>query len=75
MAKLVYLMNASLDGYIEDPHGRFDWTAPLDEEVHPFIFQRASAFGACLYGRKVYEAMLYWDGDVFLRYAVKAGSA
>lgn len=61
MAKLVYMMNTSLDGYTEDEHGRFDWTAPKDQEVHTWIFAHASSFRTCLYGRKVYETMLYWE--------------
>ncbi len=61
MAKLIYLMNISLDGYIEDEHGNFNFAAPLDEEVHTFIFQRVSSFGTLLYGRKIYETMLYWE--------------
>jgi dihydrofolate reductase len=61
MAKLIYLMNTSLDGYIEDAHGCFDWGAPKDEEVHKWIFKHVSLFRICLYGRKVYETMLYWE--------------
>jgi dihydrofolate reductase len=61
MAKLIYMMNTSLDGYIEDEHGDFGWTAPNDEEVHTWIFEHVSKFRTCLYGRKVYETMLYWE--------------
>ncbi len=61
MAKLVYMMNTSLDGYIEDEHGDFAWAAPLDEEVRTWIFKYASSFRTCLYGRKVYETMVYWE--------------
>lgn len=61
MAKLVYMMNITLDGYTEDEQGRFDWGAPRDEEVRSWIFEHASSFRTCLYGRKVYEAMLYWE--------------
>lgn len=61
MAKLIYMMNLSLDGYIEDEHGRFDWTAPQDEEVHTWIFAHVSSFRTCLYGRRVYETMAYWE--------------
>ena len=60
MARLIYLMNTSLDGYIEDAQGRFDFGAP-NEEVRPFIFELASSFPILLYGRKVYETMLYWE--------------
>ena len=61
MAKLIYMMNMSLDGYIEDEQGRFEWGAPLDEEVHTWIFEYVSQFRTCLYGRRVYETMLYWE--------------
>jgi dihydrofolate reductase len=61
MAKLIYMMNTSLDGYIEDGHGDFGWTAPRDEEVHTWIFEHVSNFRTCLYGRRVYETMLYWE--------------
>jgi dihydrofolate reductase len=61
MAKLIYMMNTSLDGYIEDEHGGFGWTAPKDEEVHTWIFTHMSSFRTCLYGRRVYETMLYWE--------------
>jgi dihydrofolate reductase len=61
MAKLIYMMNTSLDGYVEDEHGRFDWTAPRDDEVHTWIFAHVSSFRTCLYGRKVYETMVYWE--------------
>jgi dihydrofolate reductase len=61
MAKLIYMMNISIDGYIQDEHDRFDWTAPKDEEVHTWIFAHVSSFGTCLYGRRVYETMVYWE--------------
>lgn len=61
MAKLVYMMNMSLDGYTEDEHGGFGWLAPTDEEVHTWLFPHASSFRTLLYGRKVYETMLYWE--------------
>jgi dihydrofolate reductase len=61
MAKLIYMMNTSLDGYTQDKHGRFDWTAPKDDEVHTWIFAHVSSFRTCLYGRRVYETMLYWE--------------
>jgi hypothetical protein len=43
MAKLIYMMNTSLDGYTEDEHGGFAWTAPQDEEVHTWIFAHVSS--------------------------------
>jgi dihydrofolate reductase len=61
MAKLIYMMNTSLDGYIEDEHGRFEWTAPKDEEAHTWIFAHVSSFHTCLYGRRVYETIVYWE--------------
>jgi dihydrofolate reductase len=61
MAKLIYMMNTSLDGYTQDEHGRFDFTSPQDEEVRTWIFAHVSSFRTCLYGRRVYETMLYWE--------------
>jgi dihydrofolate reductase len=60
MAKLIYTMNTSLDGYVEDEHGGIGWTAP-DEEVNTYINDRASSCGTFLYGRRMYEAMVYWE--------------
>ncbi len=62
MAKLTYLMNTSLDGYVEDEQGRFDWSGP-DDEVVTYIYELSSSFGTYLYGRKIYEAMVYWETD------------
>jgi dihydrofolate reductase len=61
MPKLIYLMNTSLDGYTEDENGRFDWTAPRDQEVRSYIFALVSSFGTHLYGRRNYETMVYWE--------------
>ena len=61
MAKLIYSMLTSLDGYTEDKHGRFGWGAPEDEEVHSYINELASSFGTYLYGRRMYETMVYWE--------------
>ena len=62
MAKLVYLTNASLDGYIEDEHGALDW-APPDDDV--FVAQTALVRSAdtVLYGRRLYEMMSPWETD------------
>jgi len=60
MAKLVYAMNMSLDGYTEDEHGGFGWGAP-DEEVFTYCCELVSSFGTYLYGRKMYETMVYWE--------------
>jgi dihydrofolate reductase len=60
MARLIYSMIQSLDGYTEDAHGDFSWGAP-DEEVHAYVNELASSLGAYLYGRKMYETMVYWE--------------
>jgi len=67
MAKLIYSAIASLDGFVEDERGRFDWAAP-DEEVHAFVNDLERPVGTYLYGRRMYETMAYWetagaDGD------------
>jgi len=61
MAKFIYMMNMSLDGYIEDEQGRFEFAAPKDEEVHIWILAHVSQFRTCLYGRREYETMVYWE--------------
>lgn len=60
MAKLIYSMIQSVDGYTEDAHGNFSWGAP-DEDVHAYVNELASSVGAYLYGRKMYETMVYWE--------------
>ena len=60
MAKLIYVTNTSLDGYIEDRDGGFDWGAP-DEEYFSFINDLERPVGTYLYGRRMYEAMIYWE--------------
>jgi dihydrofolate reductase len=60
MAKLIYSAIASLDGYVEDEHGRFEWAAP-DEEVHAFVNALERPIGTYLYGRRMYETMVYWE--------------
>lgn len=62
MAKLIYVANVSLDGYIEDKHGRFEWTAPSDE-VFTFITDLVRPVGTYLYGRRLYETMAVWEAD------------
>ena len=62
MAKLIYSAIASLDGYIEDEDGKFDWAAP-DEEVHTFINDLERPVGTYLYGRRMYETMAGWETD------------
>ena len=60
MAKLIYSAITSLDGYIADADGRFDWAEP-DQEVHAFINDLARPVGTHLYGRRMYEVMLAWE--------------
>ena len=62
MAKLIYSAIASLDGYIADEDGNFDWAAP-DEEVHTFINDLEHPVGTYLYGRRMYEVMVVWETD------------
>ena len=62
MAILTYVAIASLDGYVEDEHGKFDWVAP-DEEVHAFVNDLERPVGTYLYGRRMYETMAYWETD------------
>ena len=61
MAKLIYIMNMSLDGYTEDEQGRFDWRATEDPEAHLQVVEYVSQFHTCLYGRRMYEKMVYWE--------------
>ena len=60
MAKLIYAAIASLDGYVEDEEGRFDWAAP-DDEVHAFVNDLERPIGTYLYGRRMYETMVFWE--------------
>jgi dihydrofolate reductase len=60
MAKLIYPVLGSLDGYFEDAGGRFDWAAP-DEDVHAFVNELARPIGTYLYGRRMYETMVFWE--------------
>jgi dihydrofolate reductase len=60
MAKLIYAAIASLDGYVEDEEGRFQWAAP-DEEVHAFVNDLERPIGTYLYGRRMYETMVFWE--------------
>jgi dihydrofolate reductase len=60
LAKLIYSAIASLDGYVEDREGKFDWAAP-DDEVHAFVNELERPVGTYLYGRRMYETMVYWE--------------
>lgn len=62
MARLIYSAITSLDGYIEDREGNFDWAAP-DEEVHRFINELERSAGTHLYGRRTYETLMVWETD------------
>jgi dihydrofolate reductase len=62
MAKLIYVANVSLDGYIEDARGSFEWTAPNDE-VFTFITDLVRPVGTYLYGRRMYETMAVWETE------------
>ncbi len=60
MAKLIFSAIASLDGFIEDLTGRFDWAEP-DAEVMSHVNELERSFGTCLYGRRMYETLVYWE--------------
>jgi dihydrofolate reductase len=60
VAKLIYSAIASLDGYVADEAGEFDWAAP-DEEVHAFVNELERPAGTYLYGRRMYEVMAPWE--------------
>jgi dihydrofolate reductase len=60
MAKLIYMAIASLDGYVADADGKFDWSMP-DEEVHAFVNDLERPVGTHLYGRRLYEVMVFWE--------------
>jgi len=60
MAKLIYAAIISLDGYVADARGNFDWAEP-DEEVHAFVNDLERPIGTYLYGRRMYEVMTFWE--------------
>jgi dihydrofolate reductase len=60
VAKLIYSAITSLDGYVADEDGNFDWAAP-DEEVHSFVNDLERPIGTYLYGRRMYDVMVYWE--------------
>ena len=61
MARLIYTAITSLDGYVADEIGNFDWAAP-DDDVHAFVNDLERPVGTHLYGRRMYEVMKYWEG-------------
>ncbi len=60
MAKLIYSAITSLDGYVEDAEGNFDWGRP-DDELFAFINDLERPIGTYLYGRRMYETMVFWE--------------
>ena len=60
MASLIYSVITSLDGYVADEDGDFNWAVP-DEEVHTFVNDLERPIGTYLYGRRMYELMVYWE--------------
>ena len=60
MGKLIYAALTSLDGYVADSEGRFEWAEP-DEEVHAFVNEMERGIGTYLYGRRMYEVLSVWD--------------
>jgi dihydrofolate reductase len=62
MSKLIYITSTSLDGYVEDETGAFDWVNP--DRVHAFVTELLRPIGTYLYGRRLYETMAYWDAAI-----------
>lgn len=62
MGKLIYLQNVSVDGYIEDEEGHFDWSEP-DDALFAYITDLMRPIGTHLYGRRLYETMAVWETD------------
>jgi dihydrofolate reductase len=60
LAKLIFSAITSLDGYVADKDGNFDWSAP-DEELHTFVNNLQRPIGTYLYGRRLYEVMKFWE--------------
>lgn len=65
MGRLIYAANVSLDGFLEDETGSFNWSVP-DEEVHAFWNEHERHIGTSLYGRRMYETMQIWERDDWL---------
>jgi len=62
MSKLIYITNTSLDGYIEDANGAFDW--PTSNQLFTFFTELLRPMGTLLYGRRLYEKMAFWDSPI-----------
>lgn len=62
---MIYAANISLDGFLEDDTGSFDWSVP-DEDVHAFWNEHERHIGTSLYGRRMYETMRVWENDDWL---------
>jgi dihydrofolate reductase len=60
VARLIYSAIASLDGYVEDADGNFDWARP-DDDLHAFVNDLERPIGTYLYGRRMYETMVFWE--------------
>jgi dihydrofolate reductase len=65
MAALIYSAIASLDGYVADAEGKFDWSMP-DEEVHRFVNDQERSVGTAIYGRRMYDVLRVWQEDGWL---------
>lgn len=65
MGRLIYAANISLDGFLEDETGSFDWSEP-DQQVHAFWNEHERRIGTALYGRRMYETMRVWESDDWL---------
>ena len=65
MAKLIYVTNVSLDGFIEDEHGNFDWS-PVGDDRFAFITDLVRPVGTYLYGRRLFETMAVWETETAL---------
>ena len=62
MGRLIFSIITSLDGYISDEHGNFDWAEP-DAEVHQYVNDLEREVGTLLYGRRMYETMVWWETE------------
>jgi dihydrofolate reductase len=60
MASLIYSAITSLDGYIEDARGKFDWAEP-DQQLHEFVNEQERQLATYLYGRRMYDVMVAWE--------------